>query len=298
MNQGRTGKSYILIGVGVVVLVLLVGVSFMNRGGSSSSTVATNTQAQTQAVVFAAQSIPQGTTLKEGEPLDTYFTVRQVPLTTAPLGAYSSVDQIENVIKGVGCQPRNQPGCTGQITTTQTIYQNLPVVSGMFSTLGPYRSSATPAFKIPYGYVAVSLDLTGANAVSGSIQAGDTIDLMASYTGNGEKANLTAPSQTQYIMTNVKVIGIGTLPAPDASGATTTTTTTQSSGTTSESIVILARYQQALVIQHLKDFGWQLSAVLRSARATSAIPHFKTVPVTDRWFFAKSSNPFRTNPGY
>jgi hypothetical protein len=47
----------------------------------------------------------------------------------------------------------------------------------------------------------------------------------------------------------------------------------------------------------LKDFGWQISAVLRSAHQT-AIPHFRTVPVTDRWFFAKSSNPFRTDPGY
>ena len=63
-------------------------------------------------------------------------------------------------------------------------------------------------------------------------------------------------------------------------------------------LVLLVRYQQALIIQHLKDFGgsWTISAVLRSAKETD-IPHFKTIPVTARWFFVKQDNKFDfTNP--
>jgi hypothetical protein len=62
-------------------------------------------------------------------------------------------------------------------------------------------------------------------------------------------------------------------------------------------LILLSRFQQALIIQHLKDFGWQISVVLRSATEND-IPHFKTLPVTDKWFFAKSDNPLKANPGY
>jgi Flp pilus assembly protein CpaB len=290
------------MGLGIIILVVLVTLFLSMRGGGSKNTETASAPIETRSVVFSTQAIPSGTTFKYGEPLATYFTVKQVDPALVPLGAYSSVQQIENVIKGNGCQPQTTPGCAGQISTTQTIYQNIPVVSGMFTTLGPYRSAAGPAFTIPYGYVAISLDLNNANAVAGSIQPGDTIDLMASYTGTASRTMVSAPPQTQYIMSNVKVIGIGTLPGPSAqpsSGSSTPSATTQAQGgTAAGSIVILARYQQALVLQHLKDFGWQLSAVLRSAHDAASIPHFKTMPVTDRWFFVKSSNPFQSNPGY
>jgi Flp pilus assembly protein CpaB len=288
MNQRRTTNKFVHIGIGVIGLAILAGVFLMPRGGSSSngsSTVATSSE-PTVPVVFATQSIPQGSTFKYGEPLDTFFTVRRVPRSLAPFGAYSSVSEIESSIKGSGCQPADQAGCTGQITATQTIYQNLPVMSGMFSSLGAFRSAPSPAFTIPYGFVAMSVDLTATNAVGGSIKPGDTIDLMATYNDTQPKGG-----ETQYAMTNVKVIGIGSLSAPQASTSSSSSNSSAPSGST-VSLVILARYQQALVVQHLKDAGWQLSAVLRSARQTSSIPHFKTSPVTNRWYFTKSSNPF------
>jgi hypothetical protein len=60
---------------------------------------------------------------------------------------------------------------------------------------------------------------------------------------------------------------------------------------------VLVRYEQALELQHLKDFGWDISAVLRSAKQQT-IPHLKTLPVTDKWFFVKTQTPLRQNPGY
>lgn len=287
MDQRRNGTRMIIAGVVVVVLVLIVGLFFFMRGGGSSA----NKSPATKPVVVASQAIPAGTTFRAGQPLKSFFTVRQMPTSLVPFGAYSSTAQIEKVAKSAGgCQPAGDPNCQGQITVTQTIYQNLPVVSGMFSTLGQYRVAAGPAFAIPYGYVGISVTLADQNSVLGSIRPGDTVDLIASYTGQARGLGISAPPQTQYVMNNVKVISVGGPPASPSSGPPATTAG-------SGALLILARYQQALVIQHLKDFGWDISAVLRSARETN-IPNFKTLPVTDKWFFAKTSDPFKYNPGY
>lgn len=295
MTQRQSANRYIVIGIIIIALVLIVGLYLATRSsggsGNGGGSPAASTQNQTTPVVFARQSIPAGTTFSTTASLNTYFEVKDEPASLAPLASYRSTQAIGSVIKSAGCQPSYQPGCQGQITATQTIYQGLPVVSGMFSTLGQYRTTAGPAFRIPYGYVAISLDVSAANSVAGSIQPGDTIDLIGSYTGNAKLLGIGAPPQTQYILSDVKVIGIGAFAAPGASASSST------AAPAAGSIVILARFQEALVIQHLKDFGWQLSAVLRSARETT-IPHFRTVPVTDRWFFVKASNPFRSNPGY
>jgi hypothetical protein len=93
-------------------------------------------------------------------------------------------------------------------------------------------------------------------------------------------------------MNNLKVISVGGPPATTSS-STGSSAPAAGGGT----LLVLAKLQQALVIQHLKDFGWQLSAVLPSAKEPS-IPNFSTKPVTDRWMFVKQQNPFETNPGY
>jgi Flp pilus assembly protein CpaB len=284
MYQRRNGRQLILVGIVIIVVVLLAGLFFLTRGSSNTTQ---NTSTRLSPVVVALQAIPEGTPFRAGQPLDTFFGVRQVPANAVPFGAYTGVAQIADYLKSTGCQPSGVAGCQGQVTTTETIYQGLPVVSGMFSSLGPFRVDAGPAFRIPYGYVGVALNLSDINSVVSSIHPGDDVDLIASYTGQASKLGVDAPPQTQYIMNDVRVIGVGG--PPPAAGATAAV----GGGT----LMILARYQQALIIQHLKDFGWQLSAVLRSAKETD-IPHFKTLPVTDRWFFFKTTNPFRTHLPY
>src|SRR5947209_4219864 len=246
MIQRRQANRYIIIG-GVILVLVLGFALFSMRGSGSSAPPAgvsvAQAQVRTTPVVVALQSIPAGTTFSYGQPLDSFFAVKKIPTDMVPVGTYPSVEAISNVIKGASCQPANQPSCQGQITATQTIYQGLPVVSGMFSTLGAYRTSPGPAFRIPYGYVAISLDVSGANAVAGSIQPGDTIDLIGSYTGNARQLGIGAPPQTQYILSDVKVIGIGAFAAP---GASTSGSSTPAPAT--GSIVILARFQEALVI--------------------------------------------------
>ena len=284
-----------IAGIGLIVLVLVGGLFLTSRGGNSSKP----TQTAMAPVVVALQSIPQNTSFTAGEPLNAYFTVRQLPKDAVPFGAYTSVQQIASFLKSTGCQPSASAGCRGTFSTTQTIYQNLPVVAGMFTSLGQFRTVAGPAFQIPYGYVGIAVSFSDVNSVLGSIQPGDDIDIIASYTGaEGGNTKNDAPKQTQYVMNDMRVIGVGGPPPAPANnpasgtkvGQTATQTQPQTAGGT---LLLMVRYQQALLIQHLKDFGgsWQLSAVLRSSKETD-IPHFRTTPVTGRWMFVKQQNHF------
>lgn len=287
MNRNQNYRRMILGGVGIIVLVVLLGMVFMNRGGGSASPP----PARSVPVVVAAQSIPEGTTFRVGEPLGQYFTIRYLPANAVPFGAYQSVNQITKLLASNGCAPTNVAGCQGQTTTTQVIYQNLPVVSGMFSTLGQYRVARSHAFDIPYGYVAIAVNFTDVNSVLNSIEPGDTVDLMASYLGNSKDLGFQAPPQTQFVMNDLKVIGVGG-PPTSPNGQTTSAPAPNAGG----SLLLLVTFQQALEIQHLKDFGWTISVVLRSAHE-SQIPHFRTLPVTDKWFWDKISNRMaRSNP--
>jgi Flp pilus assembly protein CpaB len=231
-----------------------------------------------------------------------------VPQNLVPFGAYTSVSQLDQLLKSAGCNPSNNPGCRGQVTTTQTIYQKMPVVSGMFSTLGQFRTQAGPAFQIPYGYVAQTIPLTPANSVQGAIQPGDDVDIIGSLTSleNTSGSNNYVPKQTQYVLNDVRVIGVnGPPPSPPTISATgKVSSSTSSSTTTSDagaggSLTVLVRYQQALILQHMKDFAgtWTMSVVLRSSKETD-IPHFRTLPVFLNWFFNKQENHFDYKPPY
>lgn len=282
MQNRRRGRQLILVGVIIIVVVLGLGLFLSNRGGNSPAQTAAVT---TVPEVVAIQTIPPGTIFKAGQDLSTFFVVRQAPPSLVPVGAYTSVAQIQSLASSTGCPP-GQTGCTAQVTTTQTIYQNGPVASGMFSNLGQFRNAAGPSFTIPYGYVGIALSLDPINSVIGSIFPGDDIDVIASYHGAPIKGINSQP-QTQYVMDDVRVLSVNTPPSAQTGSAAV------GGGT----LLVLARFQQALVIQHLKDFGWQLSAVLRSAKEAD-IPSFKTLPVTDRWFWKKLQNPLKTDPGY
>jgi Flp pilus assembly protein CpaB len=292
MIQRENGRQLIIIGIIVIIVVLLLFFVLQSRGGGGAGTGSGTGSEQMTPVVVAAQTIPQGTTFRSGQPLNTFFTVENFPQSLVPFGAYKSIKQVANVATSAGCVHNVTATCAGSITTTQTIYQSVPVVSGMFSTLGQYRQTQTPSFVIPLGYVGIAISLSDVNSVLGSIEAGDNIDLIGSYTGSGRGVSASVPPQTQYLMNNLKVISVGGPPATTSS-STGSSAPAAGGGT----LLVLAKLQQALVIQHLKDFGWQLSAVLPSAKEPS-IPNFSTKPVTDRWMFVKQQNPFETNPGY
>lgn len=313
MQQRKNGKKLMYMG-GALVALVLGAAFFMTRGGGSSSSsahpggagVAKEITGSSTPVVVAVQAIPQGTTLNSAQGLGQYFAVKELPRSIKPTGAYSSVAQIGSLARS----------SQGSLTTTQTIYQNSPVVSGMFSPLGMFRQAASPAFSIPYGYVAIAVNFDAVNSVLGSINAGDLIDIMASYKPAGPSLGSAsaappknAPGQTQYVLNGLRVLSVnGPGPTPGNTGSANSSSSSSSSSsaagstagataTAGGSLLLLARYQQALEIQHLKDFGWQMSAVLPSAKQSGS-QTVKTTPVTDRWFFVKTNTPFRASPGY
>jgi len=303
MQQRQNGKQLIMIGGILIVLVLGVGFFFSHQGGGSKQASAANTQP----VVVAQQTIPQGTVFKQGQSLTDLFTVKQESSDLVPFGSYTSVSQLAALTNTAGCGPVKAAGCQGEVTTTQTIFQNSPVVTGMFSTLGQYRTGVDPAFAIPYGYVGIAVNFTEANSVIGSISAGDDVDLMASYADPMQKDPLRK-SATQYALNDLRVISVNGPPATSSSsssgpsipgsGSSTSAGVNAQAGASGGTLVLLVRYQQALIIQHLKDDpNWIMSVALRSAKETD-IQHFKTLTVIGRWFFNKQQNPFQGNPGY
>jgi Flp pilus assembly protein CpaB len=296
MQQRQNGRQLILFGIGTIVVVLLIGF-MLTRGGGGSNQASAETA--TTPVVVAQQTVAAGTVFKTGQSFSDSFTIKQVPNSLVPFGAYHSLDQLAALTHPAGCGPVQSTGCDGEITTTQTLYQDTPVVQGMFTALGQYRQAVGPSFAIPYGYVGIAVAFDTANSVLGAVSPGDTIDLIASWKGGKIQGRKSSPAETQYALDNLKVISVNAPPA--IGGSTSSSSSTSSAATTANvntgSLVLLVRYQQALEIQHLKDFGWALSCVLRSAHATN-IPHFRTLPVTDNWFFSKSPNPFSPNPGY
>jgi Flp pilus assembly protein CpaB len=307
MQQRRNGKQLIMIGGILIVLVLGVGFFFSHQGGGSNKASASSTQP----VVVAQQTVPQGTIFKQGQSLTDLFKVKQEPSDLVPFGSYTSVNQLTALTRTPGCGPVKAAGCDGEVTVTQTIFQNSPVLTGMFSTLGQYRTGVDPAFAIPYGYVGIAVSFDAANSVIGSISAGDDVDLMATYKGPMLARDPGRYSTTQYALNDLRVISVNGPPATDSSsssgpslpgsssssntGANAQAAAANAGGT----LVLLVRYQQALVIQHLKDDGehWTVSVVLRSAKETD-IQHFKTLTVNDNWYFSKQQNPFQISPGY
>jgi Flp pilus assembly protein CpaB len=299
MYERENARRLILIGIVIVVIVIVGGLFFLLRGsGSSSSTNGTPVAVVPVTVVVAVQPVPQGTQLTASQ-VNTYF--KQTTITGAvPSDAFSTLNQLTAVISGAP---------NGSVTATQTIYQNSAVVPGMFTTVGLYRTGQTPSFAIPYGYDAEAVSFDTLNSVLGSINAGDAIDIMASFkgktasTGPNGLGSLNPPPQTQFVLTDLRVISVNAPPTTPNGGASTTTvsaTPTPAPATAPAAggtLLVLVRYQQALELQHLKDFGWDISAVLRSAKQQT-IPHLKTLPVTDKWFFVKTQTPLRNSPGY
>ncbi|MGI8967990.1 MAG: RcpC/CpaB family pilus assembly protein [Chloroflexota bacterium] len=289
MNKRQNGKRLIMIGIGLVVLV--IGAEFVLTCGGGSSPPPAVAADQTPLLV-AQQTIPAGTVFSQGEALTPFFLVKQVPVSVVPFGGYHSTDQVAALTHTGGCGPVRAAGCAGQLTSTQTIFQGEPIVEGMFSTLGQYRQAPGPSFAIPYGFVGIAVNFNADNSVLGSIQSCDTIDLIASWKG-GKIGKKMVDGQPQFALNDLRVISVNQPPAISGSSPSAPANAPAAGG----SVVLLVRYQQALEIQHLKDFGWQLSCVLRSAKQ-AGILHFKTLPVTDKWFFVKTANGFKSNPGY
>ncbi|GEM_PF-3743590 len=273
----NTSRLFILLGA-VLTIMAMGGVYFIASKASKSAAGGSAT------VLVAAREVPSHTVFTTSADATTWFKSVQVPASAKPLGAFSSVADFQKRLLASGKQ-----------ATAETVYQNEPLLPSMFYNLGSARTGVTEAFALKKGDVAVSLQASSVNESAGAIASGDSIDLIASFTGvgtSGGSDHYRAPTQTQYVLQNLKVLAVGPITPGSPNGSTSAPA--GSSGGNGSLLTVETSHQTALIIQHLKDFpgSWEISAVLRSAYDKGL---FHTRPVTVGWFFGRKENSFTTH---
>lgn len=269
----KSSRLFIILGA-VLTLLSMGGVYVI----ANSSTKSASSGAVS--VLVASREIPVHTIFSSTSDVNTWLTPVMFPSKAVPVGALSDAAAFQRTLLSGGKQ-----------ATSQTIFANEPVLSSMFTGLGSGRTGYTAAFNLPKNDVAVSMTFSQVNASAGGIQPGDYVDLLASFLPNGggsgatDKSIGSHPSQTQFVLQNLKVLSTGTLSPGGA-------TSSSSSGTTSGGLMTFeVGYQTALILQHLKDFSgsWATSVVLRSAYSKQT---YNTRPVNVNWFFRALRNNF------
>ncbi|HZT97371.1 MAG TPA: Flp pilus assembly protein CpaB [Chloroflexota bacterium] len=272
----RTSRMFMILGA-VLTLLSMAGVYFIANSASKSA------QSQMVSVLVAQRTVPAHTVFRTSLDAKTWFTTTTLPVKGVPLGTFPSTTDFANRML-LGARQ----------ATNETIYPNEPVLASMFTNLGAIRNAYTLAFSLKPGDVAISFQVSSVDSVAGAVQPGDYIDLVDSYLGGGDKRLKNAPTQTQYVLQNVKVLGVGPMSAA-APGSTPSNQSSGSNGGSSGSglLTVELSHQEALLLQNLKDFAgvWHTSVVLRSAKDHGT---FSTQPLKETWFFHSLRNNFTT----
>ena len=269
----KNSRLFILLGV-ALTLLSMVGVYFIAQSSSQSA-------AGTEQVLVATRQIPIHTVFGTTNDVTVWMAPLTVPTSAVPVGAFtSSAAFAKSELSG------------GRISSAETIYPKEVVLPSMFLGLGKSRTTFTSAFDIPKNDVAISLNATQLDESGGAIQPGDSVDIMASFLpgGGGSGAadqapsgNRPPPSQTQFVLQNIKVVALGTWTGNGD------TATAPAGGSTMLTFVV--NRNTSLIIQHLKDFSgsWAVSVVLRSAYSNQ---QYNTSPIDGTYFFAHLRNNF------
>lgn len=171
----RTGRLLLVVGLVVLLAVLGVGVyMLMNQGGAgpqASGTpppgeepAATPTPAHTEPIVVAAQDIPRGMRLTEGN-------IEQGALTVSRWSRDAVPD------KAI----RNLESTYGRIARVD-IVRGMPVLEGMLTELpGQFGASGSDAaLQIPENKVAYAMPIARYSSVAWALQPGDHVDVILS----------------------------------------------------------------------------------------------------------------------
>lgn len=275
VHPKQASRLFMILGI-VLTLLSMGGVYFISRSATKSGQ-------GTGQVLVASRQIPANTVFTSVADVNTWLKPVTVSTSTTPVGSFASVRAFQHQMLNAGKQ-----------ATTEAIAANEPVVSTMFTNIGSTRTGVTPAFGLKRGDVAISLQVSAVNDSAQSVQPGDYVDIISSFvkgsggSGGGDTSPIHLPTQTQYVLQNIKVMAIGQItpsaPTGTASGA--------SSGGDATMLTLEVDHQTALIIQHLKDFSgsWATSVVL-----TSALTHrkYQTAPVKLGWFVSKLYDNFK-----
>jgi pilus assembly protein CpaB len=186
-------------------------------------------------VLLATDTIPAGTTVAEmrGRKL-----VRQVlmPARTVPEGAIDKLD---------GLPPTQQ--------LNAMLMPDQLLLDGQFSPGTAPTASPTPVLSVPAGKVAVTVDLTIARQVAGSVDPGDSVMIFSTYP---KEDTQDEHQETTVLLPKVTVLSVGesperiptTAPTPSASASDTSLTATSAPATPGTAYSGLLRYVVTLAV--------------------------------------------------
>jgi Flp pilus assembly protein CpaB len=234
-SDKNSKRSKLYIAVGLVIALIVGGLVFVALRFSG---VTQPEQAQTRSVVVALRDIPGRKPIEDGD-----VTTRVVPADATNEAAFTRVDDVMGRISGVSI-------AAGQMVTRNLLAS---------TTTGQGFSILDPGEKFdPSGpdWRAVSLTVADDKAVAGTLQAGQTVDLVVTMAMNpelGQPAGQATKTQAEFV------------PGP-------------STKVTLQSVVILARNGTIYIVRtdlvtaekivELTAAGGQFSFVLRPAEDT------------------------------
>lgn len=217
-------QTLMLVLIGVILFIAGSAIAFASVKGASKHE-ATNSGAAPVSIsaVVAKTNIPAGTT---GQ---TMISNGMVALELVPSKSYKPTDL--STLTGLGNEVLTQPVTKGQaISSTQL-------------------KGSTASISIPTGLDAVTVNLTGTNALAGYLQPGSKVDVYANITKLSQgSADETLPVPcTELVMTDVQVLDVEST-APSYTQHRTPAGRTVPS---SETILLAITGQQARTVEFL-----------------------------------------------
>jgi pilus assembly protein CpaB len=208
-------------------------------------------------VVMAARDIPELVPVSADA-----LIVKPFPADFVPVGAIAGPEL-----------------AVGKYTTTRIVKDAIIVAA----YLSPTRRAGNVAASVPRGKVAVAFPGNDILSTTGSIRAGDRVDILLSLilpqqqtpapggpppTGRDGPVQATTAISVQTTMQNVEVLAVGqeVAPAPGLPGSPAART-----GATQTIITFLVDHQDALVLKFIKDSGGVIDLALRSPDDSQAV---------------------------
>jgi Flp pilus assembly protein CpaB len=179
-------QTLILVAIGVILFIAGSAIAFASvKGASKHAGSSVNVPAATTSVVVAKANIPAGTT---GQSMVSNGLVALGPISTK---TYSSADL--GSLQGLSSEVLTQAVKKGQALNATEL------------------DASSSAISIPSGMDAVTVTLTGTNALAGYLQPGARVDVYANITKVSTASGLTSTLPlpcTELAMANIQVLDV------------------------------------------------------------------------------------------
>jgi pilus assembly protein CpaB len=195
----------------------------------------------TQAVVVAAQDMPEGALIDQ-----LMISVGQWPVPTVPAGAYSSTDSV-----------------VGRVTRVP-VFKGEPIVPGR---LAPPGTGAGLVVKIAPGKRATAVKIDEVSGLSGLIQPDSRVDVLVTLAEDGNRNDQVA----KLFMSNMRVLSVGTQVTRGEDGRAINATTAALEVTPEEAEQLAIAQQQGKIQLVLRGYGDPDSVTTGGAKAQDVL---------------------------